>query len=294
LSAASYTPGQFARHLSRAIGALTIGDSLADPVRPSRRDVGLDAALAVYGQGLFWALTADAADGLPAGLDEAWAGARPDVLAAAADDDAVHRAMVALARSPLRRAEMTDAEQEADLGAVRTVLRGLIRALQRRRPSRKRLAVRRWVRAGLVGCAAVLVIVVGARLMRGRDLAAGKPVIASSVEHDCDLSAGICQGQAVDLFVHTHQEESPWVRIDLQGPQKFSSITVTNRRDCCEERAVPLILETGNDGVHFMKVAEQRTPFAEWKAKFPAVTARYVRARVPRNTMLHLARIEVR
>ena len=291
-------PKKFAAHLDRAIQALNVGDNLADPLRPSRRDLGVDAALAVYGQGLFWALTTEAPDKLPANLDQAWTAAAPDLLAAAADEAGIGRARAALALSPLRRAEMTDAEQEVELGAVRVVLRGLIRALERRRPARTRINLQRWVRLGLVAAlvavAAVLAIAAVSRLLAGPDLAAGKPWTASSVEPECDLSLGICQGRAVDLIVYTRQEESPWVRIDLGKPRRFSSVTVTNRRDCCQDSAVPLILEVGSDDVHFRPVAERRTTFTEWTAKFSQVIARYVRARVPRNTVLHLARIQVR
>ena len=229
-------PDLFARHLGRAVKALTIGDALADPIRPSQRDVGVDAALAVYAQGLLWALTIDADQAAPTSLEQAWTTAAPDLLAAAADEAAIRSARAALARSPLRRAEMTDAEQEGDLGAVRTVLRGLIRALRQRQPSRARLSVRRWVRGGLVAVVAIAAVsvlaLVATRLLRGRDLAAGKPWIASSIEQGCEVNTGICQGQAVDLLVHTRQEESPWVRVDLTSPQRVSSILEESSRAC--------------------------------------------------------------
>jgi len=287
-------PHLYQRHLDRAVRALNMGDRLADPLQPSRRDLAVDAAIAVYGQGLYWALTADAKNGLPAGLHEAWTYAAPELLAAATDQAGLDRALDALARGQASRAEMTDAQQEEDLGAVRVVLRGLISTLERWRPPRRRVAWRRWISVALVAVAAVVLVVGAVKLFRRGDLAAGKPWIASSATNDCELSTGICQGQAVDLFVHTRQEESPWVRIDLGAPQRFSSITVTNRLDCCEDRAVPLILEVGLDGTHFSKVAEQKQLFTEWKAKFSPVLARYVRARVARNSTLHLARIEVR
>jgi len=293
LAAGEYSPGQHARHLSRALQALNLGDRLADPVQPSRRDLAVDAALAVYGQGILWALTTETPEGVSVGLDEAWTGAPPGLIAMAADGAGISRARAALARSPLRRAEMTEAEQESELGSVRVVLRGLIRALQLHQPSRRRIAIGRGVRIGLVAIAAVVLIIVAAKLIQGPDLAAGKPWIASSADRDCDVTNGMCQGTAVNIFFHTRQEESPWVQIDLGSPKRISSITVTNRRDCCEERAVPMILETGLTPIKFTPVAEQKTAFTEWKAKFPPVMARYVRARVPRNTILHLEKIAV-
>ncbi|XP_073418097.1 fucolectin-like [Dendrobates tinctorius] len=35
---------------------------------------------------------------------------------------------------------------------------------------------------------------------------------------------------------HTHYDYSPWLRVDLLSSYKINHITITNRKDCCEER----------------------------------------------------------
>ncbi|HEY5961478.1 MAG TPA: hypothetical protein VIV60_33195, partial [Polyangiaceae bacterium] len=69
------------------------------------------------------------------------------------------------------------------------------------------------------------------------------------------------------------------------------SVDVENSRAGVTERAVPLILEVGDDQVAWREVARMTVDFKEWHATFPVVTARYVRLRVPRVTSLHLAHV---
>uniref|UniRef100_A0A3Q3N6S0 F5/8 type C domain-containing protein n=1 Tax=Labrus bergylta TaxID=56723 RepID=A0A3Q3N6S0_9LABR len=39
-----------------------------------------------------------------------------------------------------------------------------------------------------------------------------------------------------DSCTHTHNDFSPWWRLDLQKQYKITSVTITNRRDCCHDR----------------------------------------------------------
>jgi hypothetical protein len=68
---------------------------------------------------------------------------------------------------------------------------------------------------------------------------------------------------------------------------------IQNRQDGEADRAVPLIIEVGDDGTHFRQIARRDTEFSAWKPSFPTVTARYVRLRVPRRSMLHLEEVAV-
>lgn len=139
---------------------------------------------------------------------------------------------------------------------------------------------------------AVLVLV-GARLSRPVDLAAGKPWRTSSKWIDCDPNIGRCGSHVTLVLFHTNEDESPWFEIDLQQPTAFSSVTVVNRSDFMPERAVPLILEVSDDQATWTELARRNEVFSRWSPSFPKVTKRFVRVRVPRRTFLHLEGVQV-
>jgi hypothetical protein len=103
-----------------------------------------------------------------------------------------------------------------------------------------------------------------------------------------------CGGARSAMFFHTTEEDKPWVEIDLGAPQKFSRVEVVNREDCCPERAVPLVIEVSDDQKNWRDVARRTEVFREWETTFNQVSARYVRARVDRRSVLHLVRLTVR
>jgi hypothetical protein len=70
-------------------------------------------------------------------------------------------------------------------------------------------------------------------------------------------------------------------------------VRVRNRRNCCSERAVPLVVEVSTDNEHWLEVTRNEQDFSEWKGSFAPVQARWVRLRVPRKTVLHLRRVRV-
>jgi hypothetical protein len=100
----------------------------------------------------------------------------------------------------------------------------------------------------------------------------------------------MCSG----ILFHTNDEANPWAELDLGAPKKFHRIEVTNRDDCCAERAVPLIVETSTDGSHWAEVGRRDKEFSTWTLTFPAQKARYIKFRVPRTTVLHLKQVAVR
>jgi hypothetical protein len=126
------------------------------------------------------------------------------------------------------------------------------------------------------------------------DLAAGKPWQASSAYYlpGCESPKQDCPGDKT-YFVHTNQENEPWLELDLQSAKKMSSALVVNRTDCCIDRVVPLVFEVSDDHKRWREVARSRAPFREWKPTFAPVSARWVRLRVPRFSMLHLKRVQI-
>jgi hypothetical protein len=168
------------------------------------------------------------------------------------------------------------------------------------RPVPESADVRRVVRASVL--LAVGVVLATALLplldsLRSRaDLAKGKPWRASSTYAVCRPEALVCGEASSSIFFHTNFENQPWVEIDLGAPTTFSSVVVRNRRDGPQDvldRAVPLILEVGDDQQHWTQLSEITHPFTSWRASVNANTARYVRLRSPRQTYLHLDAVQV-
>jgi hypothetical protein len=125
------------------------------------------------------------------------------------------------------------------------------------------------------------------------DLARGKPWRASSVgANACQSPDQFCE-QTPAFFFHTALERDPWVEIDFGAPTRFSAVRVTNRLDCCQERAVPLVLDVSNDEKHWRPIARIDKPFASWRTDVKPQRARYLRARAVGETMLHLHEIRV-
>ena len=97
-----------------------------------------------------------------------------------------------------------------------------------------------------------------------------------------------------NYFFHTGQEPDPWIRFDLGKERRISAITVENRRDCCPERANPLVVAVSVDGKKWTEVARHTGAFTEWSKRFPSTKARYVKLHVPGTaTILHLARVRI-
>ncbi len=96
-----------------------------------------------------------------------------------------------------------------------------------------------------------------------------------------------------DLVFHTDLQTGPWVVIDMLESRSIDRVVIVNRRDCCFERGLPLVVEVGNDGVVFAPVGRQNTLFDTWTVDFAARDARYVRIRSESATILHLAEVRI-
>lgn len=128
----------------------------------------------------------------------------------------------------------------------------------------------------------------------GPNLAAGKPWTASSTAFACFPEKHNCGGLRAGVFFHTQMEHEPWLRIDLGAEQEIERIELQNRLDCCQDRAVPLVVELSKDGTRFHTVARRAEVFDVWHTKIRPERARYVRIRVLRYSALHLERVDIR
>jgi len=288
------SPARRQKHLGLARGIVDIADRIVGDVSLAQGGVAALAAMTLYREAAFWAVTAEHEGPLAVTMDEALGRVAPEVLAGPAEDAfAIERIRDALTRSFVASALLAPAQRVEELRVLELFARRAVTLLERADRDGRRRVLRRWMPAALLSMALV-VVAAGLFFVTRRDLAANRPWRTSSTLPDCDLAYTTCQGQSVNIFFHTLEEESPWVEIDLGSVRTFSRVVVRNRRDCCKERAVPLAIEISGDGSSFVEVARRQDVFDEWEAKFAPVHARYVRAKALRRTILHLEGVSVR
>ena len=164
---------------------------------------------------------------------------------------------------------------------------------------------RLWLALGALAVALAAIVAVVVLLgcwispaARGRlfppDLAARRPWVASSAVPPNPLSGVGPSTRKHDLFFHTAPSDHPWIEIDLGAPRAIRSLSIENRRDCCEERALPLNFEIFDEALHqWRTVVQRRSGFIVWTHDFAPVRARRVRVRLAGFGTLHLKRISL-
>jgi hypothetical protein len=295
---ASPRPSSLRRERSRrARLAAELADRAVDPADPLRAGSSLPLALSLYREAAFWALLAHTdLEGI-SDLRGAFAAVEFTVPALGAEE-------LAMVRSALVDKTFVDSAEERTEIVCRQVdlaqafVHALIHDELDERDKVAGVLVQRWLRLG-----AVLVVVFAglyavsnsvSHALQGPDLALGKAWRASSRAYECHPKDMECGGARSAMFFHTNEENSPWVEIDLGSSQTFARIEIVNREDCCLERAVPLVVEVGDDQSHFHEVARHLESFRDWETTITPVKARYVRLRVDRRSVLHLVRVTVR
>lgn len=280
--------------LTRARTALELGERAFEPIDALRSGPSLPLSVSLFREAAYWALAAQREAAPPATLALAFEQVDSEVLtfAAAGSEGLEHVKQALLLKSFRETADDTPDQQRQDA----LVLRAFVQALIERQlgPERRvgRALVQRWVRLTL-GVLLLLALTVGGslavmRALRSPDLAAGRPWRPSS------SNTSVPKAERHEYFFHTQDEDSPWLEIDLGKPTTFSRVEVVNRRDCCPERAAPVVIEVSSDQTKWKEVSRRADSFSVWQAKFAATSARYVRVRVTRRSILHLAAVSVR
>jgi hypothetical protein len=158
-----------------------------------------------------------------------------------------------------------------------------------------RVLISRWVR---IGVATLLLAVAGwvtvDKMTETPNLALHRPVtvVTQHPVYAKDPSA-VVDGDLTNLGFHTIEAPNQYIIIDLGSVHSISKVILYNRPDCCQERAFPVKVEVSTDGQQYQLVAERNEPYERWKAKFPAVNARYVKLTDLKASAFHLSEVEV-
>jgi hypothetical protein len=286
--------------LKHALSALELADRAFDPVEPLRTGSSLPLAISLYREAAYFALGAQSETFDGSDLAAMFASVPQDLLEFAAggaeDLRAVKTALVE--RTFVQTAELPLETLPRDAKLARDFVHALVRMKLLPEARVGTLLLQRGVRS--VGLLAVtLGIVLGGivlfqRLTLKPDVAAGKPWRASSSLDTCKPAEHYCASAHTDIFFCTVEEANPWVEIDLGKPTMFSRLEITNRSDCCADRAAPLAAEVSLDQKTWREVARRKDTFSVWSPQFAQQNARYVRIRALRRTILHLEKVAVR
>jgi hypothetical protein len=171
-------------------------------------------------------------------------------------------------------------------------------ARRRRTQHRWLLRAHAWRRPITAAAVALLVAAGTVPLLTGHpfseDIAAGRPWVASSAFADHGALAGkIPKNRKRPHFFHTEEQDSPWLEIELARGSTVSGASIENRNDCCPWRAVPLVVEVSDDRTSWKEVARCTHTFDRCTVEFARQPARFLRLRVARKSILHLAAVRV-
>jgi hypothetical protein len=288
--------------LRRAHLAAELAERALEPVEPLAAGPGHALAISLYREAAYWALLAQKPELGSPGVRELLS-SQPDAFARSglseADQASVREALAD--KTFIETADDSPARLAHDSELCRAFVRGLLHGSGGAvdlSAGVSGLLTQRWLRLGAALTLAAAIGLAAAsgirRVWIGPDLAEGAPWILSTKWMDCHPEQRECGGARTRIFFHTDFQDNPWFQLDLGRVREVGRVRVENRDDCCQERAVPLIVEVRDDTGPFREVARKNELFQSWEVTFPAVKARYVRLRVPTRVMFHLSRVEVR
>ncbi|MGC4092461.1 MAG: discoidin domain-containing protein [Polyangiaceae bacterium] len=294
------TPSGMHQHRQANL-ALELARSALEPLQPLEYGPAHAVACNLYRQAIYWTLLARAGSHSDAagGFDAVWAAADQATLREAAGnaDKLVEIEKAVKGKTFIEYGALEPAVSAELSRSLRHFAETLVDKLDAPQEEVERIWMRRLARVSVVLVAAVVALVAVVTLLeareKSRDVAAGKPwSISSRYPAGCTSPEQHC-ADSPGFFFHTNEEQDPWIVLDLQQSTQISGVRVTNRSDCCSERAIPLVVEVSEDQNHWNEVVRRTTDFGTWKGSFAPVKARYVKLHTPRHTLLHLQEVRV-
>jgi hypothetical protein len=197
---------------------------------------------------------------------------------------------------PLALDRLTAKEAGLHIEQLERAARWLARLLDPR--ALREIKTARLVRV-LAGAAAALALLVnlGVRVFAPKNLALGKPAVASSTMFSTAASGAVDGSRSGQYGYHSQLEESPWLSIDLGRAFSITKVKVFGRTDGYYDQSIPLALEVSDGGVDYREVASRTETFSDydpWVVKLaPPIVTRYLRLRTARRSYLVLGEVEV-
>jgi hypothetical protein len=196
---------------------------------------------------------------------------------------------------PLAVDSLTNEQAGRLADKIETSVRWLSTIVDPRSPRQLKLTRAARLAAAPIG-AGVIVAWLTLRILSPPNVARDKPVRGSSTDWST-TAAGAVDGEKNGRFgFHTHEEDQPWLIIDLERSHPIGSVKVFGRGDCCFDQSIPLALEVSDDGVSFRMIGERTEPFSEsepWVFTPTPVVARFIRLRTERHSVLVVSEVEV-
>ena len=189
-------------------------------------------------------------------------------------------------------AALEGTDGEASLGALRALERRVAETASLL-AGRRDVHRRRFLRWGVFACVLLALLGLGVRAALHENPWDSYQFKASSAYAGYPRTGTLGEAGERDLLVHTQEQYGPWILIDLGTARPVQAVAIENRRDCCRERGLPLILEVATEGGAFEEVARREREFDVWKPRVARET-RYLRLRAPGKTTLHLREVRVR
>jgi hypothetical protein len=247
---------------------------------------------------MYWALRSTVREGHGTAPWDIWRELRPEVVRDVTGSDADRLALAVQlfgsVDSFVRLSELPKVEYRIVVSRMRDLAASSLVLAEAPRATLERVRLRRALRL-VLACAlvAAFATAIFAWAMRRPNLAASAARRTSSTWAQCFPELGECGGSNLKVFFHTNEEAEPWIEFDFGSAMRFSSLIVRNRRDCCKERATPLVAELSDDGQTYREFARIDSVFTEWKPAFAPQVARFLRLRVARTSTLHLEGVDV-
>jgi F5/8 type C domain len=152
----------------------------------------------------------------------------------------------------------------------------------------------RWLRRALVGVLALAVAWSLYGVFGRKNLARNAAVITTSAEARVRANPrALVDGDRKNLGFHTQKGRDQAATIDLGTIRTIRSVEIYNRFDCCQTRALPLLVEVSTDGAAFEAIARRTETFTLWKVSLAAKPVRFLRLTDEGNNFFHLAEVEV-